>query len=108
MATAAPLSANEFQEKIANSPTPVLVDFWAEWCGPCKAIAPHVEEIAKQYEGRLKVFKVDVDQEAEFAGSFGVLSIPTLIIFKNGKVFDTIVGFTSQELIAKAVDRALA
>lgn len=107
MSAAAPLTQSEFQEKVASSATPVLVDFWAEWCGPCKAIAPHVDAIATEYAGKLAVFKVNVDEEPEFAGSFGVLSIPTLLLFKGGEVVDTIVGFTSKDQIAKAVDRAI-
>ncbi|MFN8138269.1 MAG: thioredoxin [Fimbriimonadales bacterium] len=108
MANALPLAAEEFDSKVASSAVPVLIDFWAAWCGPCKAIAPHVDAIAAQYAGKLNVFKVDVDAYPEFAGSFGVLSIPTLILFKGGKVVDTIVGFTSKEQIAGAVERALA
>lgn len=108
MASAAPLAQSEFEEKVLRSPVPVLVDFWAEWCGPCKAIAPEVEKIAQEYAGRVNVYKVNVDSETELASQFGIMSIPSLLIFKEGRVVDQIVGLTSKENIAKALDRALA
>lgn len=108
MSIAAPLAASEFEEKVAASPVPVLIDFWAEWCGPCKAIAPEVEKVAKEYAGRVAVYKVDVDAEGELAMRFGIMSIPTLLVFKGGKIVEQIVGFTNKENIAKALDRALA
>jgi thioredoxin 1 len=108
MSLASPLAQTEFDAKVANSTVPVLIDFWAEWCGPCKAIAPEVDAIAENYEGRVNVFKVDVDSEGELAAQFGIMSIPSLLIFKDGKVVDQIVGLTSRDNIAKALDRALA
>jgi thioredoxin 1 len=108
MSAASPLGQAEFEDKVVNSTVPVLIDFWAEWCGPCKAIAPEVEKIAEEYSGKVNVYKVDVDSEGELAAQFGIMSIPSLLIFKGGKVVDQIVGFTSKDNIAKALDRALA
>lgn len=81
-----------FQQEVLKSEKPVLVDFWAVWCGPCKMIAPVVEEIAAQYSGQLKVGKMDVDSNPETPMQFGIRNIPTLLVFKNGKVVDHIVG----------------
>ncbi len=79
------LTSENFEEEVLKSPIPVLVDFWAEWCGPCRMIAPAVEELARTYEGRIKVGKVDVDSQGELAGRFGIISIPTLMVFQDGK-----------------------
>lgn len=81
-----------FQQEVIKSNTPVLIDFWAAWCGPCKMIGPIVEEIAKEYEGKLKVGKVDVDSNPEISMQFGIRSIPTLMVFKGGKVVEQIIG----------------
>lgn len=101
------LATNEFEEKVLKSEVPVLVDFWAEWCGPCRAIAPSVEAIANEYAGRAKVFKVDVDSEQELAIRYGITSIPALLIFKGGRVVDQIIGANPKEMIAATLERHL-
>ncbi|NLJ46788.1 MAG: thioredoxin [Treponema sp.] len=79
------LTSENFEQEVLKSPIPVLVDFWAEWCGPCRMIAPAVDELARAYEGKIKVGKVDVDSQVDLAGRFGIISIPTLMVFKDGK-----------------------
>jgi len=81
-----------FEQEVLKSEIPVIVDFWAEWCGPCKMISPIVEEIGNQYDGKLKVAKVDVDSNTRFATQYGIMSIPSLLFFKGGEVVDQIVG----------------
>ena len=87
------LTKNNFKDEVLNSNIPVLVDFWATWCGPCRMVAPIVEEIADEYDGRIKVGKVNVDEEPELAMQFRVASIPTLMVFKNGQLVNTAVGY---------------
>ena len=87
------LTKNNFRDEVLNSDIPVLVDFWATWCGPCRMVAPIVEEIAGEYDGRIKVGKVNVDEEPELAMQFRVASIPTLMVFKNGQLVNTAVGY---------------
>ena len=89
-------SAN-FENEVIKSDKPVLIDFWASWCGPCKMLSPIIEEIAKEYDGKVKVAKVNVDDEPELASTFGISSIPTLFVIKNGEVTNTSIGFRSKE-----------
>lgn len=93
------LTGANFDSEISNASIPVLVDFWAQWCGPCKMIAPMLEEISKESEGKFKIVKVDVDQNQELAGRYNIRAIPTLLIFKNGQVKDQIVGVVSKKEI---------
>jgi thioredoxin 1 len=96
-----------FENEVIKSDIPVLIDFWATWCGPCKAIAPIVEDLAKEYDGKVKVGKVDVDDNQQTAIKYGIRSIPTLLIMKNGKVNDTIVGAVPKAQIVQKLNAAL-
>jgi thioredoxin 1 len=93
-----------FDAEVINSDKPVLIDFWAVWCGPCKLIAPVVEEVSKEYEGRFKVGKMDIDNNPNVAMKYGIRSIPTLLIFKDGKVVDQIVGAVPKNVITSKMD----
>ena len=91
------LTSKNYKEEVENSNIPVLIDFWATWCGPCRAMMPVVEEIAKENEGKIKVCKVNVDEEPELASKFDIMSIPTFVAIKNGKVIGTTLGMQSKE-----------
>jgi thioredoxin 1 len=96
-----------FQQEVLNSNIPVLIDFWAVWCGPCKMIAPFIEEIAKDYEGKVKVGKLDVDNNPNVAMQYGIRSIPTLLFFRDGKVVDQIMGAVPKNAITSKLDSQL-
>lgn len=92
-----------FKKEVLESKVPVLVDFWAEWCMPCRMVAPVVEEIAKEYQGKLKVCKLNVDEARNTASDYGIMSIPTIAIFKNGKVINKVVGALPKAELEKAI-----
>ena len=98
------LKDDNFKEEVLDSTIPVLVDFWASWCMPCKMVAPTVEAIAKEYSGKLKVGKLNVDEAPKTASTYGVMSIPTLAVFKGGKMVDKMIGAVSKEAIIHKIE----
>lgn len=103
MSSVVVVTNDNFQKEVLESELPVLVDFWAAWCGPCKMIAPVVEEIAEEFKGQVKVCKLNVDENGETASKYGIMSIPTLILFKNGDVAGQQIGFQPKEALAQFV-----
>ena len=98
------ITDENLESEVLNSDLPVLIDFWAAWCGPCRMIAPLVEELAGEYEGKVKIGKLDVDNNQQTAIKYGVRSIPTLLVFKNGEVKDTIIGAVPKSQISQKLD----
>jgi thioredoxin 1 len=101
------LTKSNFEQEVVNSDKPVFVDFWAQWCGPCRAVAPIVDELANDYDGKIKVAKVNVDEEGELAQKFRVMSIPTLMVFKSGEVADKIIGARPKDELASVIEKNL-
>ena len=107
MAKPVHITDGEFQASVLEAEQPVLVDFWADWCGPCKMIAPVVEELAEEYEGRFNFTKMDVDANPQVAMQFGIRSIPTLLLFKDGKVAEQVIGAVPKAILKKKIEKVL-
>jgi thioredoxin 1 len=101
------VTKDNFEKEVVNSQVPVLVDFWASWCGPCRAVAPIMEQLAEEYAGKATVAKVNVDEESELSGKFRVLSIPTVMLFKGGQMVEKIIGARSKEEFSGLIKKNL-
>ena len=101
------ISDDNFEKEVLSSDVPVLIDFWATWCGPCKAIAPMIDELAAEYSGQLKVGKVNVDENPKTPGKYGVRGIPTLILFKGGQPITNMIGFRPKDEMKRSLDAAI-
>jgi thioredoxin 1 len=107
MSVAAQVTDSTFKQEVLESQVPVLVDFWAPWCGPCRMVAPVVDEIAQQYDGQIKVVKVNTDENPSVASQYGIRSIPTLMIFKDGQRVDMVVGAVPKTTLANTLEKYL-
>lgn len=101
------LTDKDFEEKVLKSETPVVVDFWAPWCAPCRIVTPIIHELAKEYEGKINVYEMNVDEEPNASGNYGVMSIPTIMIFKGGQPVKSFIGAQSKDTYKKGFDEAL-
>ena len=108
MSKPVPINDSDFDQTVLQSEKPVLVDFWATWCGPCRMVAPIVDELADEYDGRISFVKLDVDQNPKTAAKYGIMSIPTLLIFKKGEPASHIVGFRPKEELKRNLEEVLA
>ncbi|MBI1951953.1 MAG: thioredoxin [Acidobacteria bacterium] len=102
------LTNGNFESEVKKPGAPILVDFWAEWCGPCRMVAPVLEKLAEEYDGKVRVGKVNVDDESSLAGRYGIQSIPTLLLFKNGKVVEQYIGAASRDVLVNLIDKHTA
>lgn len=100
------ITSENFEEEVSKSELPVLLDFWASWCGPCKMVSPIVDEVANELEGKAKVGKINVDEEQELARAFSIMSIPTLVVIKNGKLVNQLVGVRSKQEIIEMIEKS--
>lgn len=100
------LTQDNFEQEVLQSPKPILVDFWAEWCGPCKMLAPVLDELAAEYDGRVRIGKVNIDDHQALAAQFGIQSIPTLLLFQQGQVVEQVVGMRSKRDLSSRLEKA--
>ena len=107
MSSAAAVTDASFEQDVLKSDVPVLVDFWAPWCGPCRMVAPIVDEIAKEYEGKIRVYKLNTDENPNVASQYGIRSIPTLMLFKGGQKVDTVVGAVPKNTLSCTISKYL-
>ena len=99
------ITESDFETEVLGADKPVLVDFWAPWCGPCRMVGPEVEAVAAEYAGRVNVVKINVDEQPELAGRYGIMSIPTIIVFKNGEIAEQVVGAVNRGKLKEMLDR---